>query len=125
MKFMTPKATDYPLHIIYNDQTLKFSVNVKFLGVCPDNHLGWEKYSDDVINKLSVATFVLRKLQPIVSRQVLKMAYCAYCQAQLKYCVIFWGSSSSSMKRVFVAQKRAIRAMLMMRPRSSCREVFR
>jgi hypothetical protein len=32
------------------------------------------------------------------------------------------------MKRVFVAQKRAIRAiraMLTMRPRSSCREVFR
>jgi hypothetical protein len=43
----------------------------------------------------------------------------------LKYGVIFWGSSSSSMKRVFMAQKRAIRAMLIMRPRSSCREVFR
>jgi hypothetical protein len=29
------------------------------------------------------------------------------------------------MKRIFVAQKRAIRAMLKMGPRSSCREVFR
>jgi hypothetical protein len=29
---MTPKAMDYSLHIIYNDQILKFADNVKFLG---------------------------------------------------------------------------------------------
>jgi hypothetical protein len=68
MKFMMPKAMDYPLHIIYNDQTLTFSDSVKFLSVSLDNHLGWEKCSHDVINKLSVATFVLKKIQPIVSR---------------------------------------------------------
>jgi hypothetical protein len=33
MELMTPKAMDYPLHIIYNDQTLKCSDNVKVL-VC-------------------------------------------------------------------------------------------
>jgi hypothetical protein len=39
------------------------------------------------------------------------------------YGIIFWGSSSS-MRNVFIIQKREIRIMLRLGPRSSCREGF-
>jgi hypothetical protein len=67
---------------------------------------------------------MLRKLQPIVSEQVLRMVYFSYFQSQLSYGIIFWGSSSS-MKSIFVVQKRAIGVLLRQGPKGSCREGFR
>jgi hypothetical protein len=49
------------------------------------------------------------------------MAYFAHFHSQISYGIIFWGSSSS-MRNVFIIQKRAIRIMLRLGPRSSCRE---
>jgi hypothetical protein len=59
-----------------------------------------------------------------VNEQVLRMAYFAHFQSQLGYGIIFWGSSSTK-RSVFGVQKRAIRIMLRLGPRSSCREVFK
>jgi hypothetical protein len=67
---------------------------------------------------------MLRKLQPIVSEQILWMVYFSYFQSQLSCGIIFWGSCSS-MKSIFVVQKRAIRVLSRQSPRSSCREGFR
>jgi hypothetical protein len=49
------------------------------------------------------------------------MAYFAHFHSQINYGIIFWGLSSS-MRNVFIIQKRAIRIMLRLGPRSSCRE---
>lgn len=91
IKFTTPNALDYSLHLAYNGQDLNFDDDVKFLGVCLDGHLTWKQYSDNLINKLSTVTSMLRKLQPIVSRQVLRMVYFSHFQAQLNYGVTFLG----------------------------------
>jgi hypothetical protein len=52
------------------------------------------------------------------------MVYFSHYQSQLEYGIIFWGSSSS-IKSIFAAQKRAIRIMLRLGPRSSCKEGFK
>jgi hypothetical protein len=52
------------------------------------------------------------------------MVYFAHFHSQISYGVIFWGSSSS-MRNVFIIQKRAIRIILRLGPRSSCREGFK
>jgi hypothetical protein len=52
------------------------------------------------------------------------MAYFAHFHSQINYGVIFWGSSSS-MKNVYIIQKRAIRIILRLGPSSSCREGFK
>ena len=49
------------------------------------------------------------------------MVYFAHFYSQISYRIIFWGSSSS-VRNVFIIQKRAIRVMLTLGPRSSCRE---
>jgi hypothetical protein len=52
------------------------------------------------------------------------MAYFARFQSQINYGIIFWGSSSW-MRNFFIMQKRAIRIMLRLGPRSSFREGFK
>jgi hypothetical protein len=67
---------------------------------------------------------MLRKLQYVVTEQALWMVYFSYYQSQLEYGIIF-GGSSLVMKSLFVAQKRVIKVMLKLSPRSSCREGFK
>jgi hypothetical protein len=151
VKFTSPKTLVYPLHTAHNNEAHNVGENVKFLGTHLDCHLTWKQHSDNLVNKLNTICFMLRKLLPVVNEQVLRMVYFAHFHSQLGYgtrwfkydrdklrlvytqivpvifeppCIIFWGSSSS-MRSVFVVQKRAIRIMLRLGPRSSCREGFK
>jgi hypothetical protein len=56
--------------------------------------------------------------------KMLRIVYFEHCHSQISYRIIFWGSSSS-MRNVFIIQKRAIRIMLRLGPRSSCCEGFK
>jgi len=67
---------------------------------------------------------MLRKLLPIVNGKVICMVYLAQFCSHISYGIVFWGSSSS-LRNVFVIQKRAIRIMVRQGPRSSCREGFK
>jgi hypothetical protein len=60
---------------------------------------------------------------PIVNVKVLRMVYFAHFYSHI-YGIVFW-FSSSSMRNVFVIQKRAFTIMLRLGPRSSCREGFK
>jgi len=55
---------------------------------------------------------------------MLCMVYFAHFYSQIIYGIILWGSSSL-MRSVFIIQKRAIRIMLRLGPRSPCREGFK
>jgi hypothetical protein len=85
-----------------------------------DRHLNWKQKSEKLLKKLNTACFMLRKLQYVVSEQALQMVYFAHYQSLLEYRIMFLGSSSA-MKEIFVVQKRAIRVMLRLNPRSSCK----
>jgi len=67
---------------------------------------------------------MFRKLLPIVNIKVLHMVYFAHFYSPISYGIVFWGSSSS-VRNVFLIQKRAIRIMLRLGPRSSCRDGFK
>jgi hypothetical protein len=67
---------------------------------------------------------MLRKLLPIVKVKLLCIVYFAHFYSEISYDIIFWGSISS-MRNVFIIQKRAIRIMTRLGPRISCREGFK
>jgi hypothetical protein len=96
---------------------------VKFLGMELDCQLNWKQCVEKLLKKLNVACFMIRKLQALVSGQILRMIYFSYCQSQLEYGIIFWGSSLV-METLFYAQKRVIRVLLRLGPRDLCREGF-
>jgi hypothetical protein len=57
IKFTTPKALEYPLHIVYNNQDLNIDENVKFLGMHLDCHLNWKQHSDNLVKKIEYCMF--------------------------------------------------------------------
>jgi hypothetical protein len=83
IKFTTPKALEYTLSVTYNNLSLRADDNVKFLGMYLDCHLNWKQHSENLVKKLNTACFMLRKLQFVVSEQVLRMVYFSHYQSQL------------------------------------------
>jgi len=67
---------------------------------------------------------MLRKLLRIVKVKMLCTVYFAHFYSKISYDKIFWGSSSS-VRNVFIIQKRALRIMLRLGPRVSCRQGFK
>jgi len=67
---------------------------------------------------------MLRKLLRIVNVKMLRMIYFSQFHSQISNGIIFWGLSST-VKNVLIIQKRAIRIVLRLGPRSPCREGFK
>jgi hypothetical protein len=77
-----------------------------------------------LLPKLDKACYLMRVIKPIMPTETLKIAYYSYFHSLMTYAVIFGGNSSFSMQ-IFRVQKRIIRVMSGLRPRDSCRDVFK
>jgi len=115
VKFVSCKVLTYPLHNACNIRAFTISENIIFLGMHLDCLLSWKSHIDNLVKKLSSICLMLRKLLPIVNVNILQMVYFVHFYSQINYGIIFWGSSSS-MRIVFIIQKRAIRNMLRVGP---------
>jgi hypothetical protein len=104
--------------------SLRESTETKFLGITLSNTLDWGTHTENVAKKLTAASFLLRNLQFETSLEVRKLAYYALFQSHLSYGIEFWGCSPN-ISRLIVLQKRAIRALVGARCRSSCRPIFK
>ena len=124
IKFASSKLLTYPLNIVYNNRALTVTESIKFLSMHLDCNLTWKSHIDNLIKKLSSICFMLRKLLPILNVKLLHMVYFAHFYSHISYDIVFWGSSSS-MRNVFIIQKREIRIMLKLGQRSSCKEGFK
>jgi hypothetical protein len=82
----------------------------KFLGLIIDNILSWTGHIDSIIPKLSSACYVMRRVKPYVSHNTLKIIYYYYIYSVMNYGLLFWESSTESIK-IFKLQK-MIRIMM-------------
>jgi hypothetical protein len=71
-----------------------------------------------------MACYAIRNIKYTVTAEMLRMIYFAHVHSVISYGIIFWGGASQALK-VFVMQKRILRVMMNMRPRDSCREIFK
>ena len=99
------------------------SSDVRFLGVCVDEHLNFQIQVDDVVKKINKAHFALLKLKSCLVQASLLDAYYALCYSHLSYCCLVWGNAVE-WKRVFIAQKRVVRLLFDLGGRESCRDSF-
>jgi hypothetical protein len=120
VKFLFSKASIYPLHLTYTDQSLSVMDAIKFLGLHLDSHLLWKTHTSVLVKKLSSVCFVIRKLACLLNIGTLRIVFFAHFQSLINYGIIIWGSSTT-MQNVFLIQKRIIRIMLGLGPRSSWR----
>jgi len=109
-----------PPELIIGDTQVEAVNNCKLLGVMLSDTMNWQIQCDKVANKLRSVTYLFTILRETVSESSLKLIYYAYAQSQILYSIVIWGGSPH-MQKVFVAQKRVMRAMAGLRYwRSNC-----
>jgi hypothetical protein len=64
----------------------------------------WNKHIDEIINKLSSASYMIRNVKSMVSMKALISIYYSYFHSTMTYGIIFWGNSMQA-ERVFKLQK--------------------
>jgi hypothetical protein len=89
-----------------------------------DNTFSWKIHIDTVISKLSSACYAIRTIKPLLSHESLKIVYYSYFHSIMTYGLIFWENSYYS-NIIFRLQKKAIRIIMGVRNRDSCRKYFR
>lgn len=98
--------------------------SVKYLGVYLDDTLSWNTHIDFLIRKLVKNFYLLRKLKYCISSHLLRQAFHAYYQSHINYGILFWGGATR-WKEIFLWQKKAIRLILGLANRESCRGCFK
>ena len=109
--------------VSYEGNYIKFVQSTKILGLYVDSNLKWKTHCEQLCQKLNRSLFALRRLKNMCDFTTLKMIYHAYFDATLKYGIIFWGNSTDS-RKIFTIQKKAVRTILGMKSRDSCRTKF-
>lgn len=124
MQFCNSKGKKETLNIVSNDNKLEEIDEMKFLGITIDSHCNWKAHINNVYTKINKFIYAIRKVSQQISRQAAKMAYSGYIDSALRYGIIIWGNSCD-ISRLFLLQKRCVRAIFGLRQRISCRPYFK
>ena len=92
--------------------------SVKYLGVKIDANLTWQHHVNDLSIKLNRANALLFKIRKYVSPKILRSIYFAIFDSHLSYCCLVWAQNFSSIKRILILQKKAVR-IINFQPRNS------
>ena len=121
--FMNKSINTSDIQIMTENKYISSVKEIKFLGLITDNTLSWKGHIDCIIPKLSLACYVIRTIRPYVSQNTLKIIYYSYFHSVMKYGLLFWGSSTESIK-IFKLQKKVIRIIMGYKSNHSCRDLF-
>jgi hypothetical protein len=124
MKFISNYLNIAHFQILYHDSLFHEEPNYKFLRLELDKHMNWKMHIKLILPKLNSACHAIRCMKHYCNIQTLKMLYHAYFHSIVAYGVIFWGNSTDVTK-VFLLQKSIIRIMMGIRPRNTCRPLFK
>ena len=106
------------------NKTITHTDSTKFLGLWLDQNLKWLTHIQILTRKLGKICFALRIVRQSLSLESVRSLYFAYFHSALMYGIIFWGNSPQAIQ-VFKLQKKAIRIMLQVSKRTSCRQLFK
>ena len=123
MNFALRGQRDIP-SLFLDNHPINFEPSSKFLGVRIDQHLNWQRHTQELRAKLYSICFTQRIICNSCSPNVALMTYHAYFHSHLSYGIMFWGSLKQNLMSIFTVQKKCLRIMGKIPPRSSCRPLF-
>ena len=77
-----------------------------------DSNLNWQHHIFELNKKLFRGVGMIYKLKNLSEASVLKSIYFSLFQSHATYGLVAWGSSHKCLEKVFLSQKKAIRAIL-------------
>ena len=83
--------------------------SVKYLDVKIDANLTWQHHLNELSIKLNRANALLFKMRKYVSLKILRSIYFAIFNSYLSYCCLVWAQSYSTIQRILILQKKAVR----------------
>uniref|UniRef100_A0A1Y1LAR2 Reverse transcriptase domain-containing protein n=1 Tax=Photinus pyralis TaxID=7054 RepID=A0A1Y1LAR2_PHOPY len=122
--FKTSKAQQFDFHLNVGNQIIKSVDNTKFLGVTIDENLSWSSHVTNLCPKLAKAVYQIRKIRDSLGAATAKIVYYSAFESLLAYGLEFWGNSVHA-NAAFKLQKQAVRTLLYIGKRDTCRERFK
>ena len=113
------------LNIYIHDTQLERVNCTKFLGVTVDSELNWKQHITSVENKLSSIIGILYRIRFKITKKAALLIYDALIYSHLSYCNLLWASTyKSSLDKLFILQKRALKNCLNLPKRTETNIVF-
>ena len=103
------KKLESDLKIKLCGKRLYSTESVKYLDVKIDTNLTWQHHINGLSIKLNRANAVLFKIRKYVSPKILRSICFAIFDSYLSYCCLAWAQNFSSIKRILILQKKAVR----------------
>ena len=101
------------LSLSFDGNLLKQEQVVKFLGVFLHENLSWKPHINYICKKISKSVGIIYRSRFYLSTTTKLLLYYTLIYPYLSYCNIIWGSTHvTSLNRIFLLQKRAVRAIL-------------
>lgn len=96
---------------------------IKFLGVHIDKCLNWCQHIDTLCKKLNSAYYAINRVKDSFPAKSLLNIYYSLAYSHIAYNILLWGTSTDA-GRILIAQKRILRLIFNLDPRSSCKPLF-
>ena len=107
-------------------QPLQELTSVRFLGVLIDGNLKFESHILRLSKKLASGCFAIRLTCSELGPEIARSVYFAVFESHLRYGIAFWGCTSRYLLNVLVVlQKKAVRSIVNVSQRESCRPLFK
>lgn len=124
IQFHSQRAQPINIQIKCENVPIEVVDSTTFLGINVDRSCTWKVQINSVCKKLERFVYALKRLRQTVSKDAAICAYHGHVSSILSYGLIIWGNSVE-INRVFLIQKKCIRAITGAYFLDSCRPLFR
>ena len=125
-KKRTPNFSSPKINLKIDGEILSEVDKTKFLGVIIDNKLNWNEHVNYICGKIARGIGILLKTRNVLYKDTLTTLYYSFIYPYYIYCNQVWGcSTAKNIKRLHVLQKKAVRIICHVNPRSHSDPLFK
>lgn len=111
------------INVEYDNVNISESDEHKFLGIILDKNFSWKPQINKKCKMINSFVYPIRRLAAVVNKETALIAYHGYVASVLRYGLLLWGNSYD-IERLFISQKKCIRAICNKPPLTSCKQLF-
>ena len=125
MLFSSTKIMSTNAELKIEGEAISEVTKTKFLGVIIDNRLNWQHHISYISCKIAKGIGIIIKLRKFLNNESLRSLYYAFIYPYLMYCNHIWGNACSVyLNKLNVLQKKVVRIMAGVKPRTSTANLF-